>query len=277
MPRARTDDGLELHYHIDDFRAPWSRDTDEAVLMHHGFARNMKWWTQWVPHLARKYKVLRYDCRGCGHSGVPPEGAAWSADRLVKDALNLIDHLGIGRVHWVGFESGGVFGMAFAVSHPTRVRSLTLVNTPSERWIGDRMTTAMRGNYDKVSEAIDRLGLRQWLTDTMPNRIDMDRATPELVHWHIAEHSRTPTHVAKAIMQVVEGADVAALAPRIQAPTLIMTGERSPNCPPEEQRALARRIPKARDVVVFPNIGVGIQLLIPDKCVAELLGFLETV
>jgi pimeloyl-ACP methyl ester carboxylesterase len=37
---------------------------------------------------------------------------------------------------------------------------------------------------------------------------------------------------------------------------------------------MQQRIPNAR-LVVFPNIGSGIHLLIPDRCTEELLRFLD--
>ena len=130
MPKMRTDDGVELSYQVDDFRDPWDRNPVNTILMVHGFGRTMKWWTQWVPALSRKYRVVRYDGRGCGESSAPPVGALWSAERFSKDALNLIDHLSIEKIHWVGFESGGTWGMGFAASYPDRINSLTLCSTP---------------------------------------------------------------------------------------------------------------------------------------------------
>ena len=59
MPKVTTNDGVELHYHLDDFRDPWAPETEDAIFMHHGYARSMKWWIQWVPGLSRKYKVIR--------------------------------------------------------------------------------------------------------------------------------------------------------------------------------------------------------------------------
>jgi len=73
MPKVKASDGVELHYYVDDFRDPWAPETDEAIFMHHGYARSGKWWIQWVPGLSRKYKVIRNDCRGCGQSDVPPQ------------------------------------------------------------------------------------------------------------------------------------------------------------------------------------------------------------
>jgi 3-oxoadipate enol-lactonase len=286
MPFALTDDGVELHYLLEDYRDPWLRDPAEVILLHHGFARSLKWWTQWVPTLSRRYRVLRYDCRGCGLSSIPREPASWTAERFAVDALNLIDQIGIDRVHWVGFESGGVFGMLFAAMYPDRVSSLTLVTTPSEHWMDGtyaapqptgRMHATMRRGHRSVSEAIEQLGFRRWLELTMADRMDVQIASEELLEWHLNEHSKTSTHVAAAIMRVVEATDVRGLPARISAPTLMMTGEKSIVAPPDDQRAIVDRMTAAPRLVIFPGIGSGIQLLIPDRCTEELVKFLESL
>lgn len=278
MPKMLTDDGVEIHYHIDDFRDPWITDPGETIVMSHGFSRSMKWWVQWVPALSRKYRVIRYDVRGCGQSSVPPEGATWSADRMGKDVLNVIDHLGIPKIHWVAFESGSIWGVAFAVNHPDRIKSLTVANMPASAATMLRFT-GTGGEFSKGVKASDRIqeiGLKQWLIDTNATRLDMQVATPELVEWHTAEHSKTPTEVAVPIMRVVEDLDAFSLLPKIQAPTLILIGDRNPNRPLDDQRAMQKAIPNAR-LAVFSNIGTGLHMLIPDRCIAEVLRFVGEV
>ena len=269
MPKVRTDDGVEIHYHQDDFRDPWTTGPGETVVMSHGFARSMKWWIQWVPALARRYRVLRYDVRGCGQSSVPPAGAIWSAERIAGDVRNLVDHLGIPKIHWVGFESGGLWGMVFAVNHPDRIKSLTVINTP----FGHE-----GGGLSSAADTVEKVGLKQFLTDTNPGRLDMNVADPKLVEWHIAEHSKTPVQVATSIMRTVDKIDVSQLLPKIQVPTLIMVGDSHPGGGQslDAQRAMAQQIPKGR-LAVFSGIGPGIHLLIPDRCIEAQLRFLDEV
>ena len=266
MPKMRTDDGVELNYQVDDFRDPWITEPGDTILMAHGFARSMKWWVQWVPGLSRKYRVVRYDVRGCGESSVPPEGATWSVERLARDALNLIDHLGIEKVHWVGFESGGVWGIVFASTHPDRIKSLTTCGTPL--FIGERR------DLSRGSQALEKVGLRQWLMDTNSWRWDLSSVDPKLLEWHLAEQPKTPIQVALSILRIAESADLSGVLPMIKVPTLIMVGDRSPPNPPGAQISMQERIPNAR-LMIFPNIGGGIHLLIPDRCVETVLGFLE--
>ncbi len=265
MPKMVTDDGVEIHYHVDDFREPWLTEEPETIIMSHGFARSMKWWTQWVPGLSRKYRVVRYDVRGCGSSSAPGEGAEWSAGRMATDAANLLDHLSADKAHWVGFESGGVWGMAFALSYPQRTSTLTVINTPL-------FLCETAGDYT-VSDSVARDGLRQWLIKTNAQRFDPEITPPELAEWHLMEHSKTPAKVAAAIMRIVEDADMTDMLPNIKTPTLIMVGDRAVGRPLATQADMRERIPDAR-LVVFPGIGAGIHLLRVDQCVDEVLRFI---
>jgi pimeloyl-ACP methyl ester carboxylesterase len=279
MPKVRMDDGVEINYRIDDFMDPWIHEKDkDTIFMHHGFARNMKWWIQWVPALSRKYRVLRYDCRGCGESSIPAEGAEWSAKRFIKDVLNLIENLEIQKIHWVGFESGGLLGILFAVTYPDRVHNLILPNTPfklPDKTRPEAKETYAQGQIDPAT-AIEKLGLREWLKRSYSNRMDLSKTDPKMLEWHLNEHSKTRTDVAVKIMRFVQVADVSERLSEVKVPTLLMVGDRSSLCPLDQQRFMQQRIPKAK-LVVFEGVGQGIHLLMPDRCTEETLKFLATV
>ena len=97
-----------------------------------------------------------------------------------------------------------------------------------------------------------------------------------MVEWHTVEHSKAPTHVTVSIMQVVESMDIPRMLPDIRVPTLLMVGDRHPSRTLDTQYAMQKQIPNA-SMVVFPNMGSGFNLLIPDRCVQELMSFLESV
>ena len=279
MPKEKMDDGVELNYRIDDFIDPWiEEDEKDTILMHHGFARSMKWWIQWVPALSRKYRVLRYDCRGCGESSIPPEGSEWSAQRLVKDALVLIDQLGIRKIHWVGFESGGIFGIVFALTYPDRIKSLILPNTPTS--LPKENNPQAKQTYAQEQQdpatAIERLGLREWLRRSFSNRMDLSKADPKMLEWHLNEHSKTTQNVAVSLMRFVQVADVSERLKDIKVPTLLMVGDKSPICPLDQQRFMEKRIPNSK-LVIFEGYGQGIHMLIPERCTDEVMTFLRNL
>jgi pimeloyl-ACP methyl ester carboxylesterase len=221
--------------------------------------------------------VIRYDIRGCGESAVPPHGSIWTADRLAADVLNLIDHLAIPRIHWAGFESGGVWGLVFAATYPERISSLTICNTPSASWIRGRMGEQVGQGTGKMSAAISQLGFREWLVQTNSGRLDLSIAPAHLVDWHVNEHSKTTKEVAIALTRALEELDPSGLPSKVNVPVLIMVGDRhTVMCPVDEQYALARAFPDAR-LAVFSGVGPGIQVLVPDRCTEEILRFLTDI
>ena len=66
MPLLERKGKPALHYRVDDYTDPWKNAP--AIVLQHGFARSAKFWYQWVPYLARFYKVIRTDLRGFGES-----------------------------------------------------------------------------------------------------------------------------------------------------------------------------------------------------------------
>jgi 3-oxoadipate enol-lactonase len=75
-----------------------------AVVLVHGFGLDMRMWDDQAEHLAARYQVIRYDCRGFGSSG-PFDPAAACAH--AGDLLALLDHLGVGQAVPGGLSSGG--------------------------------------------------------------------------------------------------------------------------------------------------------------------------
>jgi pimeloyl-ACP methyl ester carboxylesterase len=270
LPTVRVGN-IDIEYHIADFTDPWRNDEPETIIFHHGFCRNMDFWAGWVPGLARDYRVLRFNSRGCGGTTVPPAGAPYDARELVDDAIGLMDKLGIKRAHWVGESSGGILGIVAALNHPDRLNSLVLVNTPF-KLPGAVMETYNVGEVDHAT-AIEKLGVGGWCRATLPYRIDITKAPLEMQEWIIREMGKVANHVAIAHHLMAAGGDMTTRMSEIKMPILILVGENSPLAKKEQMTEVQARLPNAK-MVMFEGYGHGINLLIPDRCVAELRAFL---
>ena len=87
--------GVWMAYEDHWFGERWT--APETVVMVHGNSESSHAWTCWVPHLARKYRVVRPDLPGFGESLEPP-GYGWSATELATDIGLLLDALAIRRI-----------------------------------------------------------------------------------------------------------------------------------------------------------------------------------
>ncbi len=262
MPILRIKD-IDLHYEITDFTDPWKQA--ETVLLHHGFARNLKLWYPWVPLLCRHFRVITLDSRGCGDSTIPPEDHHWRLEELGDDAVGLLDALGVERVHWGAEASGGIVGLDVAKRHPSRIASLTLCNTP----IKLPQSTNDAFNADEVM----KLGVGHWARATAPRRFDLDKLAPGFLDWSCAQHDRTLPRVAVAVHHMLEGADSWAMLPDIVQPVLILAGEGSKIATLDQVKQMAERLPKSK-LVVFKGYGQGIAFSNADACATEMRKFI---
>jgi pimeloyl-ACP methyl ester carboxylesterase len=107
--------------------------------------------------------------------------------------------------------------------------------------------------------------------------MDLSKADPKMLEWHLNEHSKTSQFVAVTLMRYVQGrGDVYDKLSEIKVPTLLLAGDKSPLCPLEQQRYMEQQIPNAK-LVVFEGFGQGIHLLVPDRCTEEALKFLDEI
>ena len=84
------------------------------------------WKLHQVPDLSRDHQVIIFDQRGTGQSAA--RGTDFSTERLVRDAIALLDHLDIGQVALCGHSNGGRVAQMLTADHPERVRKLILAS-----------------------------------------------------------------------------------------------------------------------------------------------------
>ena len=224
---------------FDDFTEPWRQPPAEVVLLHPGLGGNGELYRAWVPVLGDRYQVLRVDARGQGRSPLP-DGYVWTIERFVDDAIAVLDHLGIERVHWVGASGGGIVGQAAAIRCPERIRSLSLIAT----------TPRFRGpaDFEGWLAPLDRGDVVEFLSRDVERRFGLD--DPARTAWIIGELARTPGSVAASLHRWVRTVDLTPDLGRIACPALVVTGERDTLTDLDDAGLLARGIPHARLEVV---------------------------
>ena len=116
-----TGDGTRLAYRFDGTAGK------PVLLLSNSIGTDLHMWDVTVPRLAEHFHVLRYDARGHGASDAP--AGAYSIDRLGRDVVELLDALGIRRVHMLGLSLGGIVAQWLAIHVPERIDRLVLSNT----------------------------------------------------------------------------------------------------------------------------------------------------
>ena len=116
--------GIRTNYHD-------SGGAGAPVLLIHGSGPGVSAWANWrlvMPALAQQARVIAPDMVGFGYTE-RPQGFVYNMDAWVRQAVGLLDALGIERTDLVGNSFGGGLSLALAIAHPERVRRLVLMGS----------------------------------------------------------------------------------------------------------------------------------------------------
>ncbi|GAC1368359.1 MAG: alpha/beta hydrolase [Ktedonobacteraceae bacterium] len=241
--------GTSLYYEVAGVGHPF-------VLVH-GHLLDRRSWDDQFTVFAQRYRVVRYDQRGFGASGLITQGEAYS-DR--QDLYALMKFLGIESAFIMGVSGGGALAIDFTLEHPDMVDALIPVTAgvsgfrPSEEMMQKhpdvvRMFMSLNDAFKMhdIARAVE-ISLALW-TDG-PGRLP-GQAAP-----HVRERIREMTihnwqrsdHAAQAETPPVplEPPAIGRLS-EIAVPTLVILGECDGPTPLDQ---LAAEIPGVKKVVI---------------------------
>lgn len=233
-------------------------------------------WRHWLQELSRRHRLVRYDERGCGLSD-------WDVDRLsidtkVADLEAVVDACSLERFALLGISGGGPASVAYAARHPERVSKLVLYGAFTRGRMARARTVEEKRECDLM---VDLAELGWGRDDPAFRHLFTVQFMPEGTReqWaafdELQRRTATPANAAR-IMAATADLDVTSLAPRVQAPTLVIHSRGDRRAPLAEGRSLATQIPDSRLVVLdSPN-----HILLHDepaweRFVDELNGFLD--
>ncbi len=271
MPFVERPGQPRLHYVVDDYTDPWRKAP--VVLLMHVNGRSSKFWFQWVPALARHYRVVRPDMRGLGLSGRDFDLATGlTEENCVADLVAIIEHLGVEAVHFVGESSGGIIGLGLAALHPARVRTLTIAATPV--YISEKMKASYALQHGSRTDAMRRMGIRQWVDTTNRSTRFPPETEDGFFSWYADEFAKGDIDVLLRLVQLVNEANALDWLPQVQCPVLGLYPSGGPITDAEQERLLTAHLKNFR-LVHLPTSYHMVHHTVPDACTAELLSFLD--
>ena len=117
-----------LTFDVDD---SGPRDGDLVVLLH-GWPQDRTAWHSVTPRLTEAgLRVIAPDLRGYSPGARPPHHLDYELTEMVEDVIALLDEVGVEQAHIVGHDWGGALAWAVEARHPARVRTLTVLSTPT--------------------------------------------------------------------------------------------------------------------------------------------------
>ncbi|WP_075791781.1 alpha/beta fold hydrolase [Massilia putida] len=238
-------DGTPLAYRLDGGAA------DPVLILSNSIATDHTMWDDNVDAFARHFRVLRYDMRGHGGSGAP--AGAYSIDRLGRDVLELMDHLGIGRAHFLGLSLGGFVGQWLGVHAPERIDRLVLSNTAPHLGPARYFDAQIAGLREHAAmDAMADTFLANWFPAAL-----REEDGPTIRRFR-AMILRTPPHGLAGAFAAVRDADQRRTIALIDRPTLVIGGDFDTVTLPEHSRQIAAAVRGAAlamlPAVHLPNV-----------------------
>jgi pimeloyl-ACP methyl ester carboxylesterase len=272
MPFVTLADGAQIHYRDDNFCDPWR--SPETVVLMHGYCRNSNFWYAWIPVLARHFRVISPDLRGCGRSSVPPEGFAWSLAQYHDDLIAFLDRAGIARAHFVGESMGGMVMPYIYSRSPSRIQSV--VACSSNLGVRGVMAKEMAAGAASMSDAIKGApDLVTYIRRTEASRLAPDEVGAAAREWYAKEWAGTARRVWHEWSDmIVPQIDVTAeLLNNLTVPLLFIAASRTVKLPLEEARFWTTHAPDAT-LKIVDSASQGLAFAKADACAQIALAFL---
>lgn len=239
---------------VGDFELDYERTgSGEPLLAIMGMSGTaLSWGEPFLEPLREAFDVIVFDHRGVGAS-TRLDGEVTVA-RMARDALGLLDALGVERAHVLGISMGGMIAQELALAAPERVLTLTLGCTYCG---GEGSSIASPAVIQKLTEAMlsgDRAqAIRAgWEVNVSPRFAAEEDAYRRFVG--LAERRAVAVPVVMAQMQACAAHDTSQRLSGIRTPTLVIHGTVDEMLPVENGRMIAEKIEGSR-LEIFEEVG----------------------
>jgi 2-succinyl-5-enolpyruvyl-6-hydroxy-3-cyclohexene-1-carboxylate synthase len=231
----------------------------EAVLLLHGFTRSSASWKQLLPLLSGR-RVIGVDLMGHGASPAPDTAAhleVYRLDHAADELRGIIERLGLGRVHLVGYSLGGRTALHTAVRFPGLPRSLALIS--ANPGLEDETARTLRREEDaELAARIGRIGLERFVDEWTAGPLFAARKAQDFQAWLAERHDRL-LRLSRGLQGSLLGSGQGAQLPlwdslgALDMPVLVAAGEMDGRYAGIAMR-MAALLPRAEFLVV-PSAG----------------------
>lgn len=262
-------DGVEVHL--------LDQGEGHPIVLIHGFGASSFSWRKVIPGLTEDHRILAIDLPGFGASERPRDLRVYERDRQVGLVVEILDRLGLERVHLIGHSFGGALAMTLAHEHPERLRDLVLVSAAAPDYPEARRH--LLGDFPPaVFLWVRGVALRRPLVARVLRHSFSDDS---LVDRPLVDAYRDRLRVEGAarawrgLTRPLENPYVDVRYEAIPVPTLAIWGADDELIPPPEARAAVRQFPNARFVEI-PECGHIPMEECPEPLVEKIRGFLDS-
>jgi proline iminopeptidase len=218
-------------------------------------------WGPGLRALAAEHRVVAYDQRGCGGSGVPDVDEPLALSRHVDDIGRVIAALGLERPTVLAHSFGSVLALLFALQNPDALARLVVVGgAPTRdfmagyrRAVVAELPPDVQARLSAIqSDELDDAAMRERFRLVLP--LYFHRRLSDAESEALVSGISFSARVNRAVAAGLEGYDLSPALPHVRVPTLVVYGTSDRIVQPEYQLAFRGRLLTAR-FVAFQESG----------------------
>lgn len=262
--------GTTLYYEV-------AGEGHPLVLNHGGLVDNHLWDGQFEA-FAQHFKVLRYDIRGFGDSGMLKSGM--KPYSMERDLYSLLRNLGIEKTYVLGLSMGGALAIDFTIQYPEMVDALITVGAGLSGFEEGEPDEELKAKDAAMYEAFKSGDIARAVEISLQIWTDGPYRTPELVDPQVRERVRAMTthNFERGDDEEVQPQEMeppaAGRLSEIHVPTLIIVGSQDVEVILTIADTLEKGIAGAKKVVI-PDTAHHLNMEKPEEFNQVVIEFLE--
>src|SRR5580704_15879198 len=217
-------------------------ENKEGLMLSNPMATNLHLSDPQIPALAEHFRIVRYDSRG--HGGSVANQGPYSVEGLGRDALAIIDALGIEKVHWLGLSMGSVVGLWLLVHARERIGRAVLASTAAQIPGPDLWNSRIQSARNTGMNGVAMAAAERWFTKAFrDSNTEKVEAVMEMVR-------ATPLHGYLAALAAIRDMDMREAIRSVTNKVLVIAGRHDPSTPPGMGALVASSIEGAKFVTL---------------------------
>ena len=240
------------------------------IILIHGFPFSHEMWDPQIEVISKQSRVIAYDLRGHGKSGVGD--GQYVLEFFVDDLVGLLDRLKIDRAVLCGLSMGGYIALRTMERNPERVSALILADTQAKADSNEaklKRVAAIRSvKANGVNAYADSFVKSAFAPQSLGSKSEAVEKVKRIIQ------SNSALGICGSLLALLSRTDTVEALARINVPTLILVGEHDTLTPPTASQEMHSRIPSS-EMHLIPAAAHMSNLENPDEFNRLVLDFLN--